>query len=413
MMLPSQLVERYHSDPESVYATWFLQEERLKAFRTIRSGIQLLVQDLASGTFANDYRGSTLETVVEAIAEQKQVFAGAAHPFYWKPKLRIPDIYESRPNQQRYASFLSVALRASDPDSIVREVLKLADPPIRGLGPASGNLLYFLHPRLFPPFNTAILRGYNWLTGQRLKLGDWQSYLHLRDGLLLLIRESGLSKDLGDGAGLCFEVGIGRMVDASLPEDARREIEKGWQKETAKRHKEIVRDVKLEQEHAEQQAMLANLGRSWGFRTWIARNDHSREWSGGTLGKLSLPVLPPMPEIADVNATVELIDVLWLDASRDEVVAAFEVEKSTSIYSGILRLYDLALCLPCCRDHLYLVAPDEREREVRSQLCRPSLAIDGCPRPAYVLFSELAENFSSLARFGDGLSTLKKLARQV
>jgi hypothetical protein len=32
---------------------------------------------------------------------------------------------------------------------------------IRGLGPAAANLLYFLHPTLMPPFNTAIVRGYN------------------------------------------------------------------------------------------------------------------------------------------------------------------------------------------------------------------------------------------------------------
>lgn len=75
-MLPPGLIDRFHADRESVYATWFLDEGRLKAFRTIRRGIQALVQDLESGTFGNDYRGSSLETVVEAIAEQKQVFAG-------------------------------------------------------------------------------------------------------------------------------------------------------------------------------------------------------------------------------------------------------------------------------------------------------------------------------------------------
>lgn len=413
-MLPSELVDRYHSDSESVYKTWFLDEARLKAFRTIRSGIQALVQDLGSGTFANDYRGSSLETVVEAIAEQKQVFAGAAHPFYWKPKLRIPDIYESRPNQQRYAAFLGSALRTADPEVIVREILKLANEPIKGLGPASGNLLYFLHPTQFPPFNTAIVQGYNYLAGQNLKLGDWKVYLQLREGLMQIVKGGGtLSKDLGDVAGLCFEVGSGRLVEASLPEAARFELEKRWQKETAKRHQEILHEMARDREHAEHQAMLASLGRSWGFRTWIARNDHGREWSGGKLGELSISSLPPVTEASDVNSTVELIDVLWLDPSAGEIVAAFEVEKSTSIYSGILRLYDLAVCLPCCRENLYLVAPDEREKEIRTQLCRPSLALAGVPRPEYLLFDDLAANCSSMARFGEGLPTLKKLAKRV
>ncbi|HWH68553.1 MAG TPA: hypothetical protein VNT26_04170, partial [Candidatus Sulfotelmatobacter sp.] len=218
-LLPPELIDRYHHDGESVFTTWFLEPGRLKAFRTIRRGIQTLVQDLESGTFANDYRGSSLETVVEAVAEQKQVFAGAAHPFYWKPKLRIPDIYESRPNQLRYAAFLKAVLRAADPNSLVTEILKLAAPPIKGLGPASGNFLYFLHPTHFPPFNTAIVNGYNLLTGSSLKLGDWQAYLQMREGMLHLVQAAGgrLSRDLGDIAGLCFEVGSGRMIAPELP----------------------------------------------------------------------------------------------------------------------------------------------------------------------------------------------------
>lgn len=189
-LLSAELIDRYHADPESVHQTWFLHPERLKAFRTIRRGIVSLSEDLEAGTFANDYRGSSLETVVEAIAEQKQVFAGAAHPFYWKPKLRIPDIYESRPNQLRYAAFLKTALRTADPMTLVAEILRLAGTPIKGVGPASGNLLYFLHPTLFPPFNTAIVKGYNWLTGSGLKLGDWLAYLQMREGMLQLVSES-------------------------------------------------------------------------------------------------------------------------------------------------------------------------------------------------------------------------------
>ena len=57
------------------------------------------MEDIENGTFGNLYRGSSLETVVHSIAEQRQIFKGADHAFLWKPKLRIPDIYESRENQ--------------------------------------------------------------------------------------------------------------------------------------------------------------------------------------------------------------------------------------------------------------------------------------------------------------------------
>lgn len=53
------LIQRYCGDPESVYHTWFLGEERLKAFRTIHRGIQAVVEDIFKGSFPRDYRGST------------------------------------------------------------------------------------------------------------------------------------------------------------------------------------------------------------------------------------------------------------------------------------------------------------------------------------------------------------------
>lgn len=414
-VIPSAAVDRYHGDSESVYRTWFLDDGRLKAFRTIRRGIQRLVQDLDAGTFANDYRGSTLETVIEAISEQKQVFAGASHPFYWKPKLRIPDIYESYPNQRRYAALLKTALKVADAGAITSEILGLAANPIKGLGPASGNLLYFLHPSLFPPFNTAIVKGYNLMTGANLKLGDWRAYLQMREGMLQMVQESKgrLSRDLGDIAGLCFEVGSARMLLPELPEAALEELMAKWEREVSKRHSEVVEDSKQEREHAEQQARLATLGAAWGYQVWIARNDHGRAYSGGRLGDLSLPSLGDVSLPTDVRDTVELIDVIWVEPQSRAIVAAFEVEKSTSIYSGILRLYDLAMSAPVCGDHLYLVVPNKREKDVIFQLTRPSLVVSACPRPEYILFGDLECNCTQMARFGTGLPTLKKVSKQV
>ena len=101
------LVESYKTDTESVFNTWFIgSEERLKAFRTIRRGVATVVEDIQAGRFPNDFKGSSLEFVLACITEQKQVFEGAAHPFYWKPKLRIPDIYENEINKQAFGQFL-------------------------------------------------------------------------------------------------------------------------------------------------------------------------------------------------------------------------------------------------------------------------------------------------------------------
>ena len=42
--------------------------------------------------------------------------------------------------------------------------------------------------------------------------------------------------------------------------------------------------------------------------------------------------------------TIELIDILWLKGNS--IIAAFEVESTTSIYSGLLRMSDLLALQP-------------------------------------------------------------------
>jgi len=81
-----QMIERWRDDPGATYQSWFLWDERIKNFRSIRRGIQQVVAEIEAGSFGVGYRGSSLETVVHSIAEQRQIFKGADHAFLWKPK---------------------------------------------------------------------------------------------------------------------------------------------------------------------------------------------------------------------------------------------------------------------------------------------------------------------------------------
>lgn len=208
------LIERWKSDVAGTYQSWFLWEERLKNFRTIRRGIQVVVQEIQENRFGNTYRGSSLETVVHSIAEQRQIFKGADHAFLWKPKLRIPDIYEHRDNQIAFGRFLDTCLCCQEEAELVQAVRELDAKNIKGLGPACANLLYFLHPTIVPPSNTAIIKGYNLLTGSNVKLGRWPDYLAMRQGMRLLNAQHRtlLSNDMGAIAGLLFDIGAGRYV---------------------------------------------------------------------------------------------------------------------------------------------------------------------------------------------------------
>jgi type II restriction enzyme len=411
--LPS-LIDRYKSDPESVYHMWFVGgEARMKAFRAIRRGVKDTVDAIAAGTFGNDFKGSPLEVVLTAITEQKQVFEGAAHPFYWKPKLRIPDIYENEENKRTFGRFLSACLNATREDQVLAEMSRLGQAAIKGLGPSVASIVYFLHPTLVPPFNTAIVNGFNALFGAKQKLGSWESYLAMRETIVRANNEQpSLSKDLGAFSGLLFEIRSNRLVVAGNADSTLKELQEKAQKAAKKRHEETIADEREASEHTQVQHVLIRIGRALGYDVFVARNDRHRVCHGDDFSTLTVPVLPALNLPPDVRQTVELIDVIWFSKGTGELVCAFEVEQSTSIYSGILRMKDLALSLPTHGGHFYLVAPETREREVVAQMLRPALYTEAKSfQLGYLPAGELKAQCDAMCRFGVDRSVLLKIAR--
>lgn len=410
-----ELIQQYKQDSESVYNTWFIgSDDRMKAFRSIRRGVGDAVQAISAGTFGNDFRGSPLEDVLYAITEQKQMFEGAAHPFYWKPKLRIPDIYENEANQRRFGSFLSACLNATREEQIVGEMSRLAEPSIKGLGPAAATILYFLHPTLVPPFNTAIINGFNALFGTKLKLGCWHSYLAMREAIVQANNQhrSLLSKDLGAFAGLLFEIGTGRIVTTGSADATLAALHDKALKANKRRHEQVLADQAGASEHTRMQHLLIRLGRALNYQVHVARNDRNRSFTGEAFSLATTDRLPDIGAQDDVMTTIGLIDVLWLSEDGQSIVCAFEIEKSTSIYSGILRMKDLAQSLDERVCHYYIVAPDSREQEVIAQLSRPSFKQEADEVPVmYIPFSLLDQHCEALCMFGSDLHVLRKIAK--
>ena len=109
----TQIIQQYKSDTQSVYNTWFVDnDQRLKAFRTIRRGCVAGYWDIKNKTFPNDFKGSSLEFVLNCIAEQKQVFVGVAHPFTGSQNYGYPDIYENQDNKTAFGQFLENCINA-------------------------------------------------------------------------------------------------------------------------------------------------------------------------------------------------------------------------------------------------------------------------------------------------------------
>ncbi len=415
------LLQRWREDAGGTYRTWFLWEERLKNFRSIRRGLAQVVQEIEAGTFGNVYKGSSLETVVGSIAEQRQMFKGADHAFLWKPKLRIPDIYENRDNQIAFGRFLDTCACCSSEDAVLAAIRQLDSRQIKGLGPAAANLLYFLHPTFVPPFNTAIVNGYNALIGAKVKLGKWTEYLAMREGILRLNAEHRdlLSNDFGAIGGFLFDVGSGRYP--APPRDGDDAARIAWETDLRKVRedgaaaaKQLRRSEEEERSHTEIQAWLRDLGRALGFDVWVAANDSNRALPTGRLGDGCIETLPSSISSAPGSDAIRLIDVIWLNRETAHVVAAFEVEHTTSIYSGIVRLLDLAIGAP---EHavkgLFLVAPDDREDEVREQLLRPAFRHIAHLQMRFLPYGELSKNRDAIARFGEGLKAIHAVSKSL
>ncbi|MGZ9189425.1 MAG: type II restriction endonuclease, partial [Nitrospira sp.] len=325
------LILRWREDAGGTYQTWFLWKERLKNFRSIRRGLAEVVTEIEAGAFGTAYKGSSLETVVRSIAEQRQMFKGADHAWLWKPKLRIPDIYESRENQLVFAKFLHACACCDTEPQVLDAIRTLDRHQIKGLGPTAANLLYFLHPTITPPFNTAIVNGYNALTGARVRLGKWDEYLAMRQGILALNAKHRdlLSNDLGAIAGLLFDVGSKRYAPPPRAEDA--DARRSWEEDlalvreaAAKSDKALAAAREGDRTHTEVQGWLRDLGHALGFDVWVASNDVGRSYAGGRLGDGCISALPAMIDNAPGAEAVRLIDVLWLERGSGRVAGAFE-----------------------------------------------------------------------------------------
>jgi hypothetical protein len=136
-----------------------------------------------------------------------------------------------------------------------------------------------------------------------------------------------------------------------------------------------------------------------GLDVWAARNDRGRVLAAGN-GRLK-SVLTTLPLHFDeaTNTTIELIDLLWLKGKT--IVAAFEIESTTSIYSGLLRMSDLIAMQPNLNIPLFLVAPDERRDKVVQEVNRPTFSRLVPPMTAMCRFIPFASLREKVRQAGD------------
>ena len=94
--------------------------------------------------------------------------------------------------------------------------------------------------------------------------------------------------------------------------------------------------------------------------------------------------------------TIEHIDVLWLKGRS--MTPAFEVEHTTAVYSGLLRMADLLALQPNMNIRLHIVAPDDKREKVLREIKRPVFSLldrgplyESCTFLPYEAISKLGE----------------------
>lgn len=181
----------------------------------------------------------------------------------------------------------------------------------------------------------------------------------------------------------------GGLVTVVVPE----EIETDGAHEELLPKSGITEDAR---ESIKKQALLVEIGAKMGFDVWIPRGDRSRVEKELT-SDARLKLLDSVPVNFDkvTFKTIENIDVLWL--KKKTLVRAFEVEHTTAVYSGLLRMADLLALQPNIDIKLHIVAPAHRRDKVLDEIQRPVFALldkgplaESCSFISYEALDELA-----------------------
>lgn len=122
-------------------------------------------------------------------------------------------------------------------------------------------------------------------------------------------------------------------------------------------------------EHDEIQWRLIRLGQLAKVDVWVPKRDQNRSYEGRVFRDF---VLPEFRETLDVPPQIKDIDVVWKFGYA--IKSAFEIEHSTAVYSGILRLSDLRAMAPNSNYPLFIVAPKGRKTKVFEELRRPTFS---------------------------------------
>ncbi len=127
--------------------------------------------------------------------------------------------------------------------------------------------------------------------------------------------------------------------------------------------------------HSQIQTLIGSIGIAKGYDIWIPQSDRIKlDWN--LTQKFSCKVEFPN-RYERIHNVITEIDVIWLQRGSSDLKAMFEVEHSTSIYSGLLRFNDLHLIEPKLLPKFSIVSNEIRKALFLRQISRPTFKMSG------------------------------------
>ncbi len=151
--------------------------------------------------------------------------------------------------------------------------------------------------------------------------------------------------------------------------------------------------------HSEVQAKLRDIGIFEGYDVWVA--DRGTKWNGEELGSGCLPELPVIA--ADrTRIVMKNIDVIWFRRGTGHPVRFFEIEHSTSVYSGLLRMNDVMIDFPITE--AFIVGDGEKtQRKFEREIARRTFEQSGLLKVTkFLLYEQIRQTWRRYRSVGAG-----------
>ena len=102
---------------------------------------------------------------------------------------------------------------------------------------------------------------------------------------------------------------------------------------------------------------LIVIGINKNYNVWIAQNDRNKNYKGNKFSDKCIQEIPKFTQPSTL-AIAKYIDVIWFKKNTSYPIRFFEIEHTTTIYSGLLRLNDVKIDYPI--NKATIVIPNDR-----------------------------------------------------